>query len=127
MATLFAGSVTPACSGAQVVMTVVTRSLPNAPTRTASAASGGRSGGPQPGSRTSGNEKGDPTRAASCAGHAARWPEAKIPADCTPILLLVPSATYRAKMVCAVGAALKSGRARDLSDRLGDTGSPHPT
>src|SRR5687768_9268988 len=58
----------------------------------------------------SGSENGTPTRRASSAGHAARWPAAKIPADCTPWLLLVPSATNRAKSARALtGATLAAG------------------
>src|SRR5437867_4444415 len=123
MATLFAGRVTPACSGAQVFMTVVTRSLPNAPTSTASAASGGSSGGPHPGSCTSGSENCAPTWAASCAGHAALCPAAKMPADCTPMLLLVPRATYRWKTSAAVGGKSSRDGAGMPGARRGESGS----
>src|SRR5690349_3543581 len=123
IATLFAGSVRPERNGAQVFITVVTRSLPNPPTRARSDASGGTSGGPHPGSCTSGNENGMPARRATSAGQAACWPAAKIPADCTPMLLLVPSATNRANTCGIVSGVVALGDPGAAA--RGATGSAH--
>src|SRR3954469_12909115 len=122
MATLFAGSAMPVRSGAQVFITVVTRLLPNAPTRARSDASGGRRGGPHPGSCTSGNEKGTPARRAPSAGQAACCPAAKMPADCTPMLLLVPSATNRANTCGSVRGVVTPS---DSEVDRGEEGSAH--
>ena len=125
MATLFAGNVTPVRSGEHVFITVVTRLLPKAPTRTRSDASGGRSGGPQPGSCTSGNENGTPARRPTSAGQAACCPDAKMPADCTPMLLLVPSATNRANTCGIVRGVVTLADPRAVEG--GATGSAHAT
>src|SRR6478672_6513673 len=125
MATLFAGSETLVRNGAQVFITVVTRSLPNAPTRTRSDASGGRSGGPHPGSCTSGNAKGTPARRASSAGQEACWPAAKMPADWTPMLLLVPRATNRANFSAIVGAVVRLAEVASRAGEEGAIGSEH--
>src|SRR5690349_151109 len=123
MATLFAGSAMPVRSGAHVFITVVTRLLPNAPTRARSDASGGRSGGPHPGSCTSGSENGTPARRATSAGHAACCPAAKMPAACTPILLLVPRATNRAN-TCGIVRGVMTLADPGAAER-GATGSAH--
>src|SRR5215207_2446317 len=111
IATLLVGGTIPDISGMQVVITAFTRSsptpkAPNAATSAMFAASGGISGGLHPGSCTRGSENATPARAASWAGQAARCAAAEIPADWTPWLLLVPSATYRAK---ASGAVIRRG------------------
>ena len=62
-------------------------------------------------------------REASCAGQAAFCPAEKIPADWTPMLLLVPSATYRANVFAAV--CLASITSVVLGVIGADTGSAH--
>jgi hypothetical protein len=123
IATLLVGSMMPRASGAQVLLTSFTKPWPSAPTATRSFASGGESGGPHPGSCTSGIENATRTLLASCAGHAARCPARKMPPDWTPMLLLVPSATKRSNSSAALSLAALSSAALDAG--AGAAGSEH--
>jgi hypothetical protein len=91
MATLPAGSVTPASLGAQT--RAASGAAAGSPLIRRPEASGAASGAPHPGKAISGNDRSRCARRASCAGHDVSCDVASTPSDCQPMLTLVPTAT----------------------------------